>query len=429
MRRPPQACLGHAASNTAVAGQPDGDLAEQRGDRVLTIILDPAGRATAAALRTVHGLDPGLRGDNLPLDAGQELLALGQAQTQAAQIGKGVGLGDPHDIGAVFFALSSDADQPHDPGHVASTSAGIQARKYLFRSRTPNLAAVPSMAVDITALYCCLDDFCKVFADWEAHRLLPSEQARQRSGKLSRAEMLFIVVLFHLSPYKNFKVFYLYGIGGQYRACFDELPHYDRFVSLMPRLFVPLMVLLHGLSGEQTGVYFVDLTKLAVCHNRRIHRHKVFDGLAARGKTSMGWFYGLKLHFVINHKGQIMALKITPGNTADSTVLEEMTRHLAGKLYADKGYIGRELFHKLWRRGLHLITSIRRNMRNYLMPLADKVMLRKRFVIETVLDTLKSEMGLEHSRHRSVVNAMVHVLSCLIAYAFRPGKPSISLTK
>ena len=254
------------------------------------------------------------------------------------------------------------------------------------------------MAVDITALYCCLDDFCKVFADWEAHRLLPSEQTRQRSGKLSRAEMLFIVVLFHLSPYKNFKVFYLYGIGGQYRACFDELPHYDRFVSLMPRLFVPLMVLLHGLSGEQTGVYFVDSTKLAVCHNRRIHRHKVFDGLAARGKTSMGWFYGLKLHFVINHKGQIVAVKITPGNTADSTVLDEMTRHLAGKLYADKGYIGRELFHKLWRRGLHLITSIRRNMRNYLMPLADKVMLRKRFVIETVLDTLKSEMGVRRAK-------------------------------
>ena len=144
------------------------------------------------------------------------------------------------------------------------------------------------------------------------------------------------MVLFHLSPYKNFKVFYLYGIGGQYRACFDELPHYDRFVSLMPRLFVPLTVLLHGLSGEPTGVYFVNSTKLAVCHNRRIHRHKVFDGLAARGKTSMGWFYGLKLHFVINHKGQIMALKITPGNTADSTVLDEMTRHLAGKLYADK---------------------------------------------------------------------------------------------
>jgi hypothetical protein len=283
------------------------------------------------------------------------------------------------------------------------------------------------MVIDITALYCCLDDFCKVLADWEAHQLLPSPTSRQRSGKLSRAEMLFIMVLFHLSPYKTFKTFYLYGMGVQHRACFRDLPHYDRFVSLMPRLFVPLMVLLHSLSGEQTGVYFAASSKLAVCHNRRIDRHKVFDGLAARGKTSMGWFYGLKLHFVINHKGQIMALKITSGNTADSTVLDEMTRPLAGKLYADKGYIGRELFHKLWRRGLHLITGIRRNMRNHLMPMGDKIMLRKRFVIETVLDILKCEMGLEHSRHRSPVNAMVHILSCLVAYAYRPGKPSISL--
>jgi hypothetical protein len=283
------------------------------------------------------------------------------------------------------------------------------------------------MAVDITALYCCLDDFCKVFGDWEAHRLIPAPTTRQRGGKLSRSEMLLIVVLFHLSPFKHFKAFYRYGVGHQHRACFGALPHYDRFVGLMPRLFVPLMVLLHSVSGEPTGVYFADSTKLAVCHNRRIHRHRAFNGLAARGKTSMGWFYGLKLHFVINHKGQVVALRITPGNTADSTVLDEMTRHLTGKLYADKGYIGHELFKRLWWRGLHLITSIRRNMRNHLMPLADKIMLRKRFLIETVLDTLKSEMGLEHSRHRSVTNAMVHVLSCLVAYAFRPGKPSISL--
>jgi hypothetical protein len=266
-----------------------------------------------------------------------------------------------------------------------------------------------------------------VLEDWETHRLIPSPTTRQRSGKLSRPEMLFIVVLFHLAPYRNFKTFYLYGIGHQHRACFGDLPHYDRFVSLMPRLFVPLMVLLHSLSGEQTGVYFADSSKRAVCHNRRIDRHRVFDGLAARGKPSMGWFYGRKLHFVINHKGQIMALKITPGNTADSTGLDAIAKHLSGKLYADKGYISRELFNTRWQRGLHLITGIRRNMQNYLMPLADKLMLRKRFVIETVLDILKCEMGLEHSPHRSVINAMVHVLSCLAAYAFRPGKPSLSL--
>ena len=279
------------------------------------------------------------------------------------------------------------------------------------------------MAIDITALYCCLDDFCKVFADWEAHQLIPSPTRRQRSGKLSRAEMLFIMVLFHLSPYKNFKTFSLYGIGCQHRACFRDLPHYDRFVSLMPRRFVPLMVLLHSLSGKESGVYFADSSKLTVCHNCRIGRHRVFDGLPARGKTSTGWFFGLKLHFVINHKGQIMALKITPGNT----VLDEISQHLRGKLYADKGYISREVFTKLWQRGLHLITGIRRNMRNHLMVLGDKIMLRKRFVIETVLNILKSEMGLEHTRHRSPVNAMVHILSCLVAYAYRPGKPSVSL--
>ena len=186
----------------------------------------------------------------------------------------------------------------------------------------------------ITALYCCLDDFCKVFEDWEAHRLIPSQTTRQRTGKLSRSEMLFIMVLFHLSPFKHFKVFYHYGIGQQHRTCFGELPHYDRFVGLMPRLFAPLMVLLHSLSGAQTGIYFADLTKLAVCHNRRLHRHKIFDGLAARGKTSMGWFFGVKLHFVINHKGQIMALKITPGNTADSTVLDEMQLRHSGRCTA-----------------------------------------------------------------------------------------------
>jgi hypothetical protein len=183
------------------------------------------------------------------------------------------------------------------------------------------------MAIDITALYCCLDDFCKVFEDWEAHRLIPSQTdtAALRQA-VARRDAVHHGAVSPLAVQEFQGVLPLRDRPGQHRACFRELPHYDRFVSLMPRLFVPLMVLLHSLSGEQTGIYFADSTKLAVCHNRRIHRHKVFDGLAARGKTSMGWFYGLKLHFVINHKGQIMALKITPGNTADSTVLDEMTR-------------------------------------------------------------------------------------------------------
>ncbi len=141
----------------------------------------------------------------------------------------------------------------------------------------------------------------------------------------------------------------------------------------------------------------------------------------------MGWFYGFKLHLVINNKGQIMALKITPGNLDDRAVLDEMTVALRGKLLADKGYISGKLFKSLWRRGLHLITGIRRNMKNQLMPLFDKLLLRKRFIVETVLDVLKSSMGLEHTRHRSATNAFVHILSCLAAYMLKPNKPPIKL--
>ena len=281
------------------------------------------------------------------------------------------------------------------------------------------------MHLDTTALFCCLDDFCKTYQEWEKHHLIPSGRKRNRTGKLNLSEMLFIVVLFHLSPFKDFKHFYIYGVCDKYRRCFGDIPHYARFVTLMPRLFMPLSVLLHSLSGEKTGIYFADSTSLKVCHNKRIKRNKVFEGMAARGKTTMGWFYGFKLHIVINHKGEIMALKITPGNVDDRTILEEMTKNLEGKLYADKGYISKKLFKALWKKGLQLITGLRRNMKNYLMPWLDKMLLRKRFIVETVFDTLKSNMGLEHTRHRSYVNAMVHILSCLVAYCFKPSKPAI----
>ena len=141
----------------------------------------------------------------------------------------------------------------------------------------------------------------------------------------------------------------------------------------------------------------------------------------------MGWFFGFKLHIVINHKCEIMAIKITGGNVDDRKPLENMVRGLRGKLFADKGYIGKELFTKLWRGGLHLITGIRNTMKNYLMPWFDKMVLRKRFIIETLFDKLKSAMSLEHSRHRSPVNAFVHILSCLVAYCFSSNKPKLGM--
>ena len=283
------------------------------------------------------------------------------------------------------------------------------------------------MNTPITALFCCIDDFAKVFQDCERKQLISTRRKRLRSGKLSLSEMLFIMVLFHVSPFKNFKTFCYFGINQKYRDCFGDLPSYSRIVTLMPRLLVPLCVLLRCFRGEETGIYFVDSTKLAVCHNKRINRNKVFKGLAKRGRSTMGWFFGFKLHMVINNKGEVMAVKITAGNTDDRKPFDTMTAALEGRIVGDKGYISRHLFQELWKRGLHLITGIRRNMKNFLMPLLHKLLRRKRSIIETLFDKLKSHMGLEHSRHRSAANAFVHILSCIAAYVL--AQPKVKMGK
>lgn len=280
------------------------------------------------------------------------------------------------------------------------------------------------MGYNITALFFCLDEFSKSYEEWEKHRLIDTGKKRYRSGQMCLSEMLTIMVLFHLSPCKNFKYFYTFHITHLHKQDFPALLSYTRFVQLMPRLFVPLCVLLQNLFGEETGIYIADATSLPVCHNKRINRNRVFKGLAARGRTTMGWFYGLKLHLVINHKGSIVAVKITPGNIDERTVLDEMTRHFKGSLFADKGFISHELFKKLYARGLKLITGIRRNMKNYLMNLVEKLLLRKRFLIETVFDILKIHMNLSHTRHRSPTNCCVNILSCLAAYQLKDNKPS-----
>lgn len=281
------------------------------------------------------------------------------------------------------------------------------------------------MNYNITALFFCLDEFCKSYQEWERHRLIDTGKKRYRSCEMSLSEMLTIMILFHFSPCKNFKYYYIFQLPHFHKQDFPKLLSYSRFIQLMPRLFVPLCILLQSLFGEQTGTYIADATSLPMCHNKRISRNRVFKGLAARGKTTMGWFYGLKLHLVINHKGSIVAVKITPGNVDERTVLDEMTRHLKGNIFADKGFISQDLFKKLFQRGLKLITGIRRNMKNYLMPLIEKILLRKRFLVETLFDVLKIHMNLSHTRHRSPTNACVNILSCLSAYQLKENKPSM----
>lgn len=196
----------------------------------------------------------------------------------------------------------------------------------------------------------------------------------------------------------------------------------------MPSVLIPLCVYLQQRKGQATGLAFIDATSLAVCHNRRIYSHKVFKKIAKRGKTSMGWFYGFKLHLIINERGELLAFRLTPGNVDDRRPVPELTRGLTGKLFGDKGYLSKRLFQTLFEEGLQLITPIRKNMHNRLLPLFDKLLLRKRALIETVNDQLKNISQIEHTRHRSVANFMVNLVAGLIAYTHQPLKPSLNLT-
>jgi hypothetical protein len=280
--------------------------------------------------------------------------------------------------------------------------------------------------VDILPLFCDIDDFCLLFEPLWEQRLLETRQ-RRRASTLCLSEVMTIITLFHASSYRNFKAYYTEQVLKQYQWAFPRLVSYGRFVELMPSALVPLRAYLQSRKGRCSGISFVGSTSLRVCHNRRIHSHKVFAGCARRGKTSVDWFFGFKLHLVINDRGELLSLRLTPGNTDDRGPVPEMVQGLFGKLIGDKGYVSRPLFEALYDEGVRLVTKLKRGMRNRLLPLMDKLMLRKRAVIESVIDQLKNISQIEHSRHRSVANCFVNLLGGLIAYTWREKKPSLNI--
>jgi transposase len=164
-----------------------------------------------------------------------------------------------------------------------------------------------------------------------------------------------------------------------------------------------------------------------VCHNLRISKHKVFAELAARGKTSTGWFYGFKLHLIINHLGELLDIKLTAGNVDDRKALKAMDTSLFGKLYGDKGYIAEWLTEFCKERNVDLITKARRNMRPRTHTPFDAALLKKRSLVETVIDELKNLCQIEHTRHRSPTNFAVNLMGGIVAYCLFPNKPTLPL--
>lgn len=280
--------------------------------------------------------------------------------------------------------------------------------------------------MSLVEIFCDVDDFCQEFEPrWEAYQLESGLRTRRRKSRLSLSEIMMIVIHFHQSNYRTFKSYYLQHVSKHLAKEFPKLVSYSRFVRLMAQAFVPLTIYLLSQRGQCTGISFMDSTSIKVCHNRRIQRNKVFAGIAARGRTTMGWFYGFKLHLVINDRGEILSFQLTPGNVDDRKPVPVLLQDLFGKVFADKGYISQKLFNALIEQNVQLITGIRKNMKNRLMSISDKLLLRKRSIIETINDQLKNISQIEHSRHRSFTNFLVNLLSGLVAYCFQKKKPSL----
>lgn len=282
------------------------------------------------------------------------------------------------------------------------------------------------MEAIIDKFFYFIDEFSKKYEKWEKKTRIGAKK-RYKKQKMSLSEQLTILVMYSFGMAKNFKFFYNTTILGIKRHWFKDVFSYTRMVEMFPRLIVPLLMLLHMIKGEKTGYYFIDSTPLPVCHNKRNMQHRTFKNLAKTGKSSMGWFLGFKLHLVINHKGEVIAFSLTEGNVDDRKPVEKLLQGLKGLCFADKGYLSSKLFETLHNTGIKLVTPIKSTMKNKLMPLSEKLLLKKRSIIESVFNVLKNSFNLTHTRHRSPANALAHILATLVAYSFKVNKPKIKV--
>jgi hypothetical protein len=217
--------------------------------------------------------------------------------------------------------------------------------------------------------------------------------------------MMTIYIGFHLSYHINFKRYYVDFLSVHYRHLFPNLVSYERFNQTQSRLLMPILLYLKSKCvGKCTGISFVDSTCLEVCNIKREEHHKVIKGMAQKSKSTMGWYYGFKLHLIINDRGEILSFCFSKANVddRDQKVMSIMTKEVFGKLFGDRGYIYQKLAEYLWNDGVELIYKRRKNMKEMNFSDTDKIVLRKRSFIESVNDELKNICSIQHTRHRSL---------------------------
>jgi hypothetical protein len=282
----------------------------------------------------------------------------------------------------------------------------------------------------LVEIYVNCDDFLKDFLKSYNQSKLGQYNNRKptREPDLSPSEIMSIAIYYHLSGYKCFQYYYSQIVVKHLRSYFPNLVSYERFIALMPRVMPLLLIYLNYYrAGNPTGIYYADSKKLPVCHNRRIHQNKVFINQANRGKSSTGWFYGFKVFIAVNQYGQLMKCGFTQASKADNNFdwMTHFFNGFKGLMFTDKGFISAKAFEKLYENGLKLITGIKSNMKNKLFNWKEKLLHKKRGMIEAVNDILMTVCDIDHTRHRSPVNFFVNLFSGLVAYTFFDKVPTI----
>lgn len=282
----------------------------------------------------------------------------------------------------------------------------------------------------VTEIFFIVDEFLQVFNKYLKRYLVEDKNSKRRNRKytMSDSEIITILILYHLYNYKNFKSYYLECVQVRMKHLFPNTVSYNRFLELREKVFFPMVCLLKNkLLSKCTGKSFVDSTTLKVCDIHRVYIHKTFKHYAIKGKSSMGWFYGFKLHIICNDKGEIINFMVTKGNVDDREPLKNkyFLKDIKGKIYADRGYVSSEIFSKLYEQGIELITKLRSNMKNKLMDIKDRILLNHRGLIESLNNKLKSGCQIEHTRHRSLGGFLTNIITSLCAYHFMPNKPHL----
>lgn len=281
------------------------------------------------------------------------------------------------------------------------------------------------LTILLIAIFCFVDDFHEHILTLLRPALIRPHQQHPplKRRNLSTTELVSLALFFQFTGHRSWRDFYKY-IKTHYRQDFPDLPSYRNFVAAMNALSPYAVILLQAFCAlfrqttPATAAKFADSTNLPVCSIKREFSHQVMKLFATKSKTTMGWFYGLRLHVLCNELMQILECRITTATVGERAALESMWNYIFGLIVADAGYLGQEFQTRARSLGKQLLTGARANMKK-LLTKKQHELLQLRQVIETIFSVLKTRLGLGSTLPRSPLGHFARYVWCLAAYQLK----------